>query len=797
MLKNYFKTAFRNLWKNKTASFINIFGLTIGLTCSLLIGLYIVHELNYDDFEAKGDRIARVIMEYKFDGGAEFKKGNFTSVRVAPVFKRTFPEISDAVRMTMYAQVVKYNDKLIDEKKFMYADASFFNMFSFKLLKGNQQTALASPYQVILTQSTAKRYFGDDDPIGKALKIEADSNLYQVTGIMADCPSNSQIKFDFLASFSSLNLTDYEKSYWDANYTTYLLLKDKNSFGPLQAKITPFMKKEMTGMGASVDFMLEPFKSIHLHSVYDGFEPVSSISYIRILEAVVLMIMIIACFTYVNLNTARSMERAREVGVRKVIGAGKGQLFWQFIGESALLCAVATIFSLIAATLLLPAFNQLAEKQLQAGTLSSLPFIGACVLLIVLVSLLAGSYPALIISNFQPVKVLKGAFKNTGPGQWVRKFLTVFQFSISVVLIICTFIIQNQLKFIQNKALGYNRSHVLVMPMDQKMLDQLDVIKKEFKSNPNVYNVSRCNSSPVSIGGGYNMRTAAMPDNQQIAVTADPVDEDFINTTGLKLVAGADLSQQDIKDVASSDWNKRTYHFILNESAAKELGWKPEQAIGQKMFLDNSRPGFVRGVVKDFNFESLHNPIKPLVLFPQIRGNKLLAKLSGNNIPQTIAFLEAKWKELIPYRPFEYHFLDEDFNRLYSSEIRLGKVLNIFSAIAIALACLGLLGLSSYSTKQRVKEIGVRKVLGASVANIAALLSVDFVKLVLAAIVISTPVAWWLMNKWLQDFAYKIGISWWIFVLAGLLAVVIAIITVSFQAIKAAYMNPVKSLRSE
>jgi len=797
MLKNYFKIAFRNLWKNKTASFINIIGLTIGLCSCLLIGLYIQHELSYDGFQKKGERIARVIMEFKPDGGAETIKGNFTSVRVAPVFKRTFPEVKDAVRMMMYQEVVRNNDKLIDEKAFMYADPSFFNLFSFKLLEGDRKKALSSPHEVILTESTAKRYFGNEDPIGKTLKLEMDTVFYQITGVIADCPSNSQIKFDFLASFSSLGLTDDERNYWNASYTTYLLLQDKNAFAPLEAKIGPFMQKEMAGQRVTINFSLEPFTRVHLYSEYDGFEPNNSITYVHIMEAVALMIMVIACFTYVNLNTARSMERAKEVGVRKVIGAGKHQLFWQFISESVLLCTIAMAFSLVAALVLLPYFNQLAEKQLPANAFFTLPFIAGSILLILLLSLLAGSYPALVLSNFQPVKVLKGSFKNTGSGQWVRKSLIIFQFSISVALIVSTFIIQQQLSYIQNKNLGYNRYRILVLPMDQKMMNNLDVIKHEFKSDNNVLSVSRCVSTPVNIVSGNMMRSATMLETQQIAVKADPIDEDFIETTGLTLVAGSDLTQQDIKDVSFTDRRQNTYHFILNESAAKQLGWTPEQALGKRMFLDASRPGYVRGVVKDFNFESLHNPIKPLVLFPELRGRALLVKLKGNNIPQTLSFLESKWKVLIPYRPFEYHFMDEDFNKLYSSEIRLGKALNIFAAIAIALACLGLLGLSSYSAKQRIKEIGIRKVLGASVSNIAALLSIDFVKLVFIAIIISSPIAWWVMTKWLQGFAYKISINWWIFVLSGFVAVSIAIITVGFQAIKAAIMNPVKNLRAE
>lgn len=797
MFRNYFKVALRNLWKNKSASFINVLGLTIGLCSCLLIGLYIQHELSYDNFQKNGDRIARVIMEYKFDGGTEFKKGNFTSARVAPVFKQQFPEVEAGVRMTDYDRIVQYKDKLIDEKLFFYADPSFFNIFSFRLIQGDPHNLINAPRQVVLTESTAKRYFADENPVGKILKVGSEAALYQVTGVIQDYPSNSQIKFDFLASWSSLNKLDEEKSYWDANYTTFLLLKNNHTIATLQAKIATFMSKEMSGQGATINYSLEPFDQIHLHSPYPGFEPNNNIVYIYILEAVALLILIIACFTYVNLNTARSMERAREVGVRKVVGAENKQLFWQFLGESVMLCTVSTILSILVAIFLLPAFNQLTEKQLSIQAFISVPFIGGALSLILFVSLLAGTYPALILSNFQPVKVLKGAFKNTGSGQWLRRSLTVFQFVISVVLIVSTFIMQKQLSYIQNKRLGYNRDHVLVLPMDSRMMDRIDLIKQEFKSNSNVLSVARCTNLPTSIVSGYNMRSATMPENQQIAVTANVIDEDFIKTIGLQIVAGTNFTQQDIRDVSSSDENKNKYHFILNESAARQLGWTPQQAIGKKMFMDASRPGYVKAVVKDFNFESLHTAIKPLVLFPEDRGYALLLKVKGNDLPQTISFIDSKWKELVPYKPFEYHFLDEYFNKLYSSELRLGKVLTIFAAIAIALASLGLLGLSSYSAKQRIKEIGIRKVLGASATNIATLLSVDFVKLVLIAICISVPIAWWMMNEWLQGFAYRTQMSWWIFVFAGGSAVFIALATISFQSIKAALTNPVKSLRSE
>ena len=796
MFKNYFKTAWRNLIRNKIFSLINITGLTIGLTCCLLIALYIQHESGFDKFEKNGDRIARVIMQYRFNGSNESNEGNYTSVRVAAIFPKTFPEVESAIKMTEFNRVVLYDDKMFDEKNFMYADSNFFDIFSFKLLRGNIHNALAAPYNVILTESAAKKYFGNVNPINKTLRVGNDSNLYRVTGVMKDCPSNSQIQFDFLASFSSLGITqDYESSYWDANYTTYLLLKNKNAINQLQAKLPAFMKKEMEGQGASISFHLEPFRRIHLYSPYDSFVPNNSIIYIYILAAVALLILIIACSTYINLSTARSLERAKEVGIRKVVGAVKQQLFWQFISESVLLCLMAAILSMVVSGLLLPAFNALTNKNLQLNDLFSLPFILFSVAVALAISFFAGIYPALILTAFQPVKVLKGLFKNTASGQGLRKSLIVFQFAISIFLIIATFIIQQQLHFIQHKKLGYDREHVLVLPMDSKMLGKLEVIKDEFKTNGDVLNVSRCVRSPVEGGGGYNMRSSVMPENAQIAVTANPVDEDFVNTVGLQVIAGTNFNIQDIKDAAPD--SGAVYHFILNESATRQLGWTPQQAIGKKMFLGDNRPGYVRGVIKDFNFQSLHSPIKPFILFPEIRGKELLVKISGEHLAQTISFLESKWKALVPDRPFEYHFLDEDYDKLYQSEIRLAEIMKVFTSIGILLACFGLFGLSSYSIQQRTKEIGIRKVLGASVSNITALLAIDFIMLTAVSCVVAFPIAWWAAHTWLQDYSYRINISWWIFFAAGLIAIFIAMITVSMQAIKAAISNPVKSLRTE
>jgi len=802
MIKNWLLTALRNLRKNRTASAINIFGLTIGLSSCLLIALFIRHELSYDDFEVKGPRIVRSIMGYKFDGGGDMQYGNFNSTKVATTFKRVFPEIESAVRMVERDRIVSYQEKLFTEERYMFADSSFFKAFSMGLEKGDPASALSGPKKVVLTESTARKYFGGEEPLGKLLRVGTDSMDYLVTGVMKDCPSNSQFKFDLLASFSSL-YANQDETYWDANYGTFFLLREGTSLPALQAKVTAFMKKEMEGKGATVNFLLEPFMRIHLYSEYVGFEPGTSITYIYILAGVALLILVIACSTYINLSTARSVDRAREVGVRKVIGAGRRQLFWQFIGESFLLCLIAVVLSMGVVVAVLPAFNRLADRQLPVSGVVSPLFVGLALGTAMIVSLLAGSYPAVVLSRFHPVKVLKGAFKNTRSGQGLRQSLIVFQFVISVFLIVSTFIMGQQLSYIRNRKLGYDRDHVVELPMTRKLLPQMAYVKTEFKRNADVVSLSTCAGSPVQIYGGYNMRNDLMPESQQLAVYGNPVDEDFIATSGLQLIAGQGLTLQDLKDAHPDEGphpdtvTKPVYHFVLNEKAAKDLGWTPQEAIGKRMYMDASRPGYVKGVVKDFNFQSLHIPIKGLVLFPQLRADRLLVRITGQHLAATLDFMQSTWKRLAPGVPYEARFLDENFNKIYASEQRLGTVMNLFSGIAIVLACLGLFGLSSYAAKQRVKEIGIRKVLGASLGSLAFLLSAGFVRLALVAIFIAFPLAWWAMHSWLQDFVYRIDIGLWVFVWAGLLVVAVTLATVSIQAVKTALLNPVKNLKVE
>ena len=795
MLRNHFRLALRNLWKNKVSTLINIVGLTTGLVSSLLIIIFIQHELSFDTFQSNGNRIARVIMGYTFDGGSESFKGNFTSAKVAPVMSRTFPEVEKALRMSAADVIIRKDNMPVTESGFLYVDSTFFDMFHYEVKDGSINHALDGPRKLVLGESAAKRYFGDTSPIGQTLLIGSRAEPYEVTAVIKDYPDNSQIRFSMLASFSSLGINQTD-TYWNANYTTYLLLNDQPSIDALQLKVIPFMKKESQGTGANITLDLEQFSQIHLHSPYSGEVSNTSITFLTILGAVAVLILLIVCFTYINLSTARSIERAREVGVRKVSGAARMQLFWQFIGESFVLVTVSVLVSVLMAGALLPLFSNLVEKPLSVSSLLSPVFIGAVFIGTIMISVIAGSYPALILSGMEPVAVLKGTFRNSGSARMIQQGLVVFQFTITIVLIIATVIIQKQLHYLQNRDLGYNRDQVVQLRIDWDMpLDKVTTIKGQLQKNPNVVHVSRAANSPVNIMSGYTMRSMSMAEDQAISVNANPIDEDFLAVCGLTLVAGTNILEQDMQAASNADWEKNEYHFILNETAAKRLGWTPEEAVGQKMEVN--RPGIVRGVVRDFNFQSMHDRIKPLVLFTSVYSGRLLVKLNGANMQETLDFMAGTWKELLPNRPFEYNFIDEDFNRLYKSETQLGKTMNLFATIAITLATLGLFGLSSFVVQQRTKEIGIRKVMGASMISLLATVSRRFVGLVVASILLASPIAYFIMRKWLTEFTFRIDLSWWIFAVAGLATLLVALFTVTIHGWRASSVNPVKSLKAE
>jgi putative ABC transport system permease protein len=799
MIKNYFKVAFRNLYKHKLYSLVNITGLTIGIASCLLIGIYIIHELSYDRFHANAARIVRVTMEYNF-GDAPVQAAT-TGTRVGPQFKRTFPEIEAYTRTLKMDRAVKYEDKLFEEENFFYADSAFLGTFSFPLLAGDPVTALNTADKILVTPAIAKKYFGMADPIGKVLRV-GENKDFIVTGIIAEPPANSQIRYDFVASFTSLSAAKREQ--WnEANYITYLLLNKNASISSVQKGIAAYMKevskKELDLSGNSyLTYHVEPLSRVHLHSSLQGFEPNNNITYIYILGIIALLVLSIASVNYMNLATAQSAGRTAEIGIRKVLGAKRTQIFKQFIGESLLLTGIAVTIALVIATLILPFFNMLSGKQFETSVIFHPVSLTALVILAIMVALAAGSYPALILSNLRLIKILKAGFSFSSGNNALRKSLIVFQFVISIFLIICTIVIVQQLLFIKNKDLGYNKEQLVVLPLDNKMRLGYDDLKKRFLLQPGVQSVGAAYEEPTDIGWGDGI-TVGSTSNQsrRLTVNAIPVDEDFVRTMGMKIIQGSDFTPADVMQFDTSGDNRNLrYSFILNETAIKTIGWTPQEAIGKT--ITKGYEGTVKGIVKDFHFRSMHEPIAPLVVFLDKRSTqKIFIKVTANDIESTLQRLQTVWKQSVAHRPFEYHFLDEDYEALYKTEQRIAAIFTSFSTLAIILACLGLFALTAYAAVQRTKEIGIRKVLGATITHIVSLLSKEFILLIALAILIATPLAWFAANKWLQDFTYRIDLEWWVFIIAGIATIMIALITVSLQAIKAALANPVKNLRTE
>ncbi|ANH81459.1 macrolide transporter [Niabella ginsenosidivorans] len=802
MIKNYLKIAFRNLKKYKLYTAINVLGLSVGIASCLLIGMYVWTECSYDVFNSKADRIVRVTMDYS-TGGSGWK-GALTGTKVGPQFKRTFPQVEDYVRLMKSAASIAAGATAFDEKKILYADKSFFRIFSFPLLTGNPETVLNGPQKIVLSRTMAKRYFGNENPVGKRLRFNGGENEYEVTGIAGDAPLNSQIQYDCIVSFSSLAASKTE--YWNtANYVTYLLMKDADQFNSLSAGITAYMKKvnrdEMAIVPGSTDYWtyhLEPLKRVHLYSTVDaGLEPRGNITYVYILGGIALLILLIACVNYTNLATAQSSSRSIEIGVRKVLGAEKKQLIGQFIGESFLMAFISLLLALGICMLLLPVFNAITGKDYAVSGFFHLPVLLAALLLTVIIALVSAIYPAILLTRSRLTSILKNGATVAQSGGGLRKALIIVQFVVAVFLIAVTMIISSQVKYIQHTDLGYDREQVVVLPVDYKMSAVYEQLKDAFRTNPDVVSVTGAYEAPASIGWGDAITADDGSGPKELSVSATPVDLDYLKTMGIQLAAGRDFQRSDfaLQDT-SNEYKNYQSTYILNEKAVRDLGWTPQDAIGRK--ITRGEPGTVVGVVKDFHFESLHDRIGPLVIFlDTTMVRELFVKIRSKNMAGTITALSTIWKSRVPYRSFDYRFLDDDFNDLYVTEQRTATLFTTFAGIAIVLSCLGLFALAAFVTVQRTKEIGIRKVLGANEGNILLLITRRFLLLVIVAILIATPLAWLVGNSWLAGFAYRTQLHAWLFVVAGLVALLVAFCAVSYHALRAALANPVEALRTE
>ncbi|HVV03920.1 MAG TPA: ABC transporter permease [Puia sp.] len=803
MFRKNLLIAVRSLRKDLSYAATNVVGLTVGITCCLLILSFVRYELSFDSFHTKKDRIYRVNYDVTM-GGAQTVSPS-VPVFVAPVLKSKFPEVEEATRFSpeWVPRTIRHGNVAFDENNFCYADPTFFKVFDFKPIAGDLRTALDKPNTLVITQSMAQKYFGKSDPVGQVLLFN-NKKQFTVAAVMENVPGNSHFTFDFLTSFYSTQGFDSseKKEEWNnPNYSTYVLLKPNSNVEAFSKKVdawvNPGGENNKSASRNSVHLRLEALKNVHFNTQvfnYKNLLVITDLKYIQIFITIAVLILLIACANYVNLSTAKASVRAKEVGIRKTIGASLSQLFTQFITESFLLTLAAVIVSILAVNALLPYLNNLLGKQIPFSLLDSsfLPYVIAGT---ILVSLIAGFYPALVLSRFKPVDTLKGDIARMGgSGVSVRKGLVVLQFTISVGLILGTIIVRTQLDFMQSKKLGFDKDHVLLIHGNADLYNKLDAFAASLGGVSGVQDVALTWRSPFEtvIGNGFSIKANPSSNDDWSVVGGIAGNQHYLTTLGIPLVAGRNFDPAKIKKDSTIN------EFIVNEAFLRRYRLKPEEAIGKQVILGLAGPGPIVGVVKDFHTSSMHDVIQPVVLFnnPQYFGSILL-RVGPGNLSSVLKKIEQVWHASAPARPFNYSFLDEEYDSLYRTEQRLGTLMSLFCGTAILVTCLGLLGLMAFVVSHRTKEIGIRKVLGASVLNITTLLSTDLLRLVLIAIVIACPVAWYFMHHWLQDFAYRISLSWYLFAVASIATIVIALATISFQAIKAAVANPVKSLRNE
>ena len=805
MLGNYLKTAFRSLWKFRGYTLINILGLAIGLACVLLILLYVKTELSFDRFHENRDRIYRLNLGVTNPQTQESAQRAIGPYRLAEEMTVDFPDVSLIRFAPQDREFIELDDELYTEEAFAFADPDVFRVFHFPLISGDPETALLNPYSVVLSESAAQKYFKEANPVGKSLLIREEP--FEVTGIMEDVPYNSQFQFDVLASmncarqvFSRIVLENWGEGYVE----TYAMVPQGRQAADYEEALASFVDAKLEAWKEfSPRLTMQPLADIYLHakgisSFFEGGE----ITYVYAFSLIAFFILLTACINYMNLATARSSVRAREVGMRKVVGASRSQLVSQFLSESTLLALLAMVLAVGIVYWVLPAFNNLADRQIAFSFLDSRDLLAGLAGTVLLIGIAAGSYPALLLSGFRPVAVLSGQLSQGPKGGLLRKVLVSLQFMTSIFLLIVTGIVFQQLEYVRSKELGFDKEHLVLIPgTPVGMRSRYDQFGEQLATNPNI--ISSAASSrvpPGRLSSSLRARPEGVPEEQQRGMQTVWTDFDFIETMGFELAAGRSFSRDFSADAQTA--------FLLNEAAVKELGWTNETAIGKTFGSSEiadwesgqweNRDGTVIGVLKDFHFESMKEKIVPTVYFvaPYMAWNYII-RIKPDNIPETISFIETVWKRFDADAPFEYTFVDENFEALYRNEERQGKIFGLFALLAIFIACLGLLGLSAFTAEQKKKEVSIRKVLGASSWNIITLLSTEFTWLVLIAFLLASPLAWYLMNGWLEDFAYRIPINAGVFLLAGLTALLISWMTVSWQTAKVARANPVDALQRE
>ncbi|HZG25860.1 MAG TPA: ABC transporter permease [Chitinophagaceae bacterium] len=807
MLRNYLIVALRNLWKYKGFSIINIASLAIGITGCLVIALFVHDELRFDKFIKGGENI------YRLHTSRTDNQGTTKMAVVPPMFaaylKQHFPEIDTTLRIMMLSEklLLEAGEVRSYEENWMPAEPSFFNFFPLKFVSGDPNTALKDPNAVVITEDLARKHFGKRSAIGKVIKVN--KNDMVVKGVLANLPAHFHLHFKLLMPLASLNLPQERMQSWGWNqFFTYIKVKPGVDVSGLQSKFHAALQKEREGewkkSGATFQPFFQPLKNIHLQSADLKFDNArrGNETYVKGLVLIALFVLIIACFNFINLATARSLRRAKEIGVRKVVGAGRRQLLLQFAGEAIILSGFAVLIAAIITWLLMPSLNSFTQKSISFNPVSN-PLLGLLLLLAaILIGLLSGTYPALVLSGFKAIRVLKG-MKPTGDSNnasvWLREALVVIQFALSALLIVSTTIVYRQMNYLHDKDLGFNKDQVLFFPLRGDVIKNIPALKDELQRSPNIISSTAGYGLPGDVFAGDGVSVPAKDGEKQLPTTLFIGDPDYVNTLGLNLIAGRNFSKELSTDVDEA--------FIINETAVKEFGFgTPQAALGQRInwerwekdSLNPVKQGRVIGVVKDFNYSSLHEKVASLVLHQDPKTiEKIAVKIKAADIGNTIAFINATWNKFSPGYPLEYKFLDENFGEMYKSEDRLSRLLSIFTGMAIFVGCMGLFGLAAFTAEQRTKEIGIRKVLGASVMGIVTMLSKTFLKPVLIASLIAFPIAWWAMNTWLQDFEYRVSITWRVFGIAALVALLIALVTVSFQTIKAAISNPIKSLRTE